>query len=139
MQIELAHAGLIVEVFRILHHKSIGEGILADNLSGRDDIDNGIAVAVDSSPVGIDIEGFRSPSMALVNKTMNPAEAKWIKAYSDPVESFTQYWTKKEAVVKMRGTGITDDLHRVLDGEGYRLKSFVNREKRYAWSVAYSL
>lgn len=100
---------------------------------------NGIAVAVDSSPVGIDIEGFRCPSMALVNKTMNPAEAKWIKAYSDPIESFTQYWTKKEAVVKMRGTGITDDLHRVLDGEGYSLKSFVNREKHYAWSVAYSL
>jgi phosphopantetheinyl transferase len=54
------------------------------------------------------------------------------------VEVFTRYWTKKEAVVKLRGTGIIDDLHQVLDGEGYRLETYTNREKRYAWSVAYT-
>jgi 4'-phosphopantetheinyl transferase len=100
---------------------------------------NGIAVVVDFSPVGIDIEYFRKSNLALVKKTMNPFEAEWIRSSANPVEAFTQYWTKKEAVVKMRGTGITDDLHRVLDGEGYRIESFVNREKYYAWSVAYSV
>ena len=99
---------------------------------------NGIAAVIDFSPVGIDIESFRKSNLALVNKTMNPAEAEWIRSSSDPVESFTQYWTKKEAVVKLRGIGITDDLHHVLDGQGYRLETHVNREKRYAWSVAYS-
>ena len=99
---------------------------------------NGIAVVVDFSPVGIDIESFRRDSLALVRKTMNPAEAEWIRSSSDPVETFTQFWTKKEAVVKLRGTGITDDLHHVLNGEGYRLVTYLNREKRYAWSVAYS-
>ena len=98
---------------------------------------NGIAVAVDYAPVGIDIESFRKDNISLVRKTMNPAEAEWILSSSDPVETFTQFWTKKEAVVKLRGTGITDDLHRVLDGEGYRLETYLNREKRYAWSVAY--
>ncbi len=97
---------------------------------------NGIAVAVDFSPVGIDIESFRKGNLSLVNKTMNPAEANWIRASSDPVEAFTQYWTKKEAVVKLRGTGLVDDLHHILDGEGYQLQTFVNREKGYAWSVA---
>lgn len=99
---------------------------------------NGIAVAVDFSPIGIDIERFRRGNLALVKKTMNPAEAEWIGSSADPVEAFTQYWTKKEAVVKLRGTGLTDDLHRILDGEGYRLETHVNREKNYAWSVAYT-
>lgn len=97
----------------------------------------GLAVAVDCSPVGIDIESFRKDNIALVRKTMNPAETEWIRFSSDPVETFTQYWTKKEAVVKLRGTGIIDDLHNVLNGEGYRLETHVDREKQYAWSVAY--
>ena len=99
---------------------------------------NGIAVVVDFSPVGIDIESFRKDNIALVRKTMNPAEADWIRSSDHPVETFTQFWTKKEAVVKLRGTGITDDLHHVLDGDGYRLETHLNRDKHYAWSVAYT-
>ena len=99
---------------------------------------NGIAVVVDLAPVGIDIESFRKGSTSLVRKTMNPAEAEWIKASSDPVEAFTRYWTKKEAVLKLRGTGISTDLSHVLDGNGYHLETLVNREKSYALSVAYS-
>lgn len=99
---------------------------------------NGIAVAVDFSPVGIDIESFRSGNLALLRKTMNAHESEWILSSADPIETFTQYWTKKEAVVKMRGTGITDDLHHVLDGQGYRLETHINREKRYAFSIAFS-
>ncbi len=100
---------------------------------------NGIAAVVDFAPVGIDIESFRKDNLSLVRKTMNPTEAEWIYASSEPVEVFTQYWTKKEAVVKLRGTGIIDDLHHVLDGKSYRLETHLNREKRYAWSVAYTL
>ena len=99
---------------------------------------NGIAVAVDFSPVGIDIESFRKSNLSLINKTMNPTEAEWIRASSEPVEAFTQYWTRKEAVVKLRGTGLVDDLHHILDGEGYRLETHINREKRYAFSIAFS-
>ncbi len=99
---------------------------------------NGIAVVVDFSPVGIDIEYFRKSNLALVKKTMNPFEAEWIRSSANPVEAFTQYWTKKEAVVKLRGTGLIDDLHCILDGEGYRLETQVNREKNYAWTVAYT-
>jgi 4'-phosphopantetheinyl transferase len=99
---------------------------------------NGIAVVVDFSPVGIDIESFRKDNIALVSRTMNPAEAEWIYSSSNPVETFTQFWTQKEAVVKLRGTGIIDDLHHVLDGEGYQLETHINREKRYAISIAFS-
>ena len=99
---------------------------------------NGIAVVVDASPVGIDIESFHPSNLALIKKTMNPAEAEQIFTSSDPVEAFTQYWTKKEAVLKLRGTGIVNNLHDVLDGKGYRLETHVNREKKYALSIASS-
>lgn len=99
---------------------------------------NGIAVAIDFSPIGIDIESFRRDNIALVNKTMNPTEAEWIRASSEPIETFTQFWTQKEAVLKLRGTGIVDDLHHVLDGMGYRIETHINREKRYAFSAAFS-
>ena len=99
---------------------------------------NGIAVVVDFSPVGIDIESFRRGSSSLIHRTMSPAEVEWIRASADPTEAFTQFWTKKEAVVKLRGTGIIDNLHHVLDGNGYRLETHVSHEKGYAWSVAYT-
>ena len=99
---------------------------------------NGIAVAVDNAPIGIDIESFRKSNLALLHKTMNPAEAEWITASAEPVAAFTQYWTKKEAVVKLRGTGLVDDLHGILNGEGYSLETHIVFEKQYAWSVAYT-
>ena len=99
---------------------------------------NGIAVVVNFSPVGIDIESFRQGSTALIKRTMNPAEAEWIRASADPVEVFTEFWTKKEAVVKLRGTGLVDDLHHILNGDGYRLETYINRRKRYAFSIAFS-
>lgn len=99
---------------------------------------NGIAVAVDNAPIGIDIESFRNVSDALVKKTMNDSEQEAINASSDPTAAFIVFWTQKEAVLKLRGTGISTDLHHVLDGIGYRLDTQVNLEKSYAWSVAYS-
>lgn len=98
---------------------------------------NGIAVVVDASPVGIDIESFRKVNDALLRRTMNAEELEIIRTSENPTETFIAYWTKKEAVLKLRGTGIVNDLHSVLDGEGYRLETCINREKRYAWSVAY--
>jgi len=99
---------------------------------------NGIAVVVDNVPVGIDIESFHRDNEALICRTMNEAEIKVIQASSYPTAAFTQYWTMKEAVLKLRGTGIVDDLYSVLDGCGYRLESHLEMEKQYAWTVAYA-
>ena len=99
---------------------------------------NGIAVAVDNAPIGIDIESFRSFDEALIRKTMNDSEIATINSSEKPKETFIAYWTKKEAVLKLRGTGISTDLYQVLDGIGYRLETYINKEKGYAWSIAYS-
>ena len=98
----------------------------------------GITVAVDNAPVGIDIESFRKVDEALVRKTMNDSEIEAINTSDNPLATFIAFWTKKEAVLKLRGTGISTDLHQVLDGMGYRLETLICWEKSYAWSVAYS-
>jgi len=96
---------------------------------------NGIAVAVSDQPVGIDIESYHQVSDSLICYTMNEEEQRIIKESDDPVRTFTEYWTKKEAVFKLRGTGITHDLHGLLQGDE-QVETFVNREKEYAYSIA---
>ena len=67
---------------------------------------------------------------------MNDEECRLIQDSADPVQTFTEYWTKKEAVFKLRGTGIlTTTLHELLLGDEV-VKTHVNLERRYAYSVA---
>ena len=97
---------------------------------------NGIAVVLSDEPVGIDIESYREASDSLLRYTMNEDECRIIRESDDPTRAFTEYWTKKEAVFKLRGTGITTGgLHGLLDGDEL-VETFVNPERRYAYSIA---
>ncbi len=94
-----------------------------------------IAVAVSDSPIGVDVEAFRSFSDGLLNKSMNSSEKAAILASEEPQEAFASLWTRKEAVFKLLGTGITDNLHGILS-DRTATDTMVNREKGYAVSVA---
>ena len=96
---------------------------------------NGILVAVSNEPVGVDIESYHDANDSLIRYTMNDEERRIITESADPVRAFTEYWTKKEAVFKLRGTGITHDLHDLLRGDEH-VETHVNPEKRYAYSIA---
>lgn len=97
----------------------------------------GIAVAVDSQPIGIDIESVRPFKEALMHKTMNPAEQAAILSSDDPDWAFTRLWTKKEAVLKMQATGIISDLHEVLSAApNTRFTSLDNVNHRYVLTIA---
>ena len=96
---------------------------------------NAIAVAISRYPVGLDIEQIRPQSDALIKKTMNMAEQKQIADSQSPDVTFTSLWTQKEAVLKLRGTGIVDELHDVLTGcDNIRIETHVR--SGYVWSVA---
>jgi 4'-phosphopantetheinyl transferase len=97
---------------------------------------NAIAVVVSDKPVGIDVESFRHFNDGLLDKSMNPTEKEEILKSDAPEETFASYWTRKEAVFKMQGTGITDNLHNILSG-GVTTGTKINREKGYALSVAW--
>ena len=88
---------------------------------------NALAVAIADKDfyLGIDIESIRSPREGLIERTMNADEQALIAAADDPAVAFIWLWTQKEAVLKMHGTGIIDDLHDVLtkDSNPYSLKT----------------
>lgn len=99
----------------------------------------GIAVAVDSQPIGIDIEAVRPLKEGLMHKTMNASEQASILSSDAPDWAFTRLWTKKEAAVKMQATGIISDLHEVLSAApDTRFTSLDNANRRYVLTIAQS-
>lgn len=100
----------------------------------------GIAVAISESPIGIDIEHIRAAKSDLIARTMNEKEQEMIWSAPSPDIAFTQLWTQKEAVLKMRGTGIISDIKNTLVSiENIQLQTKVNIEKRYVYSSAKSI
>lgn len=68
---------------------------------------NAVAVAVSpEGRVGIDVECRRKISDGLMERVCMAEELAAVRDAADPTMSFLQLWTRKEAVLKMRGTGI---------------------------------
>lgn len=66
-----------------------------------------VAVAIsDNHRVGIDIESRRKVSPSLMERVCTAEEMAAIRSSADPTMTFLRFWTRKEAVLKMRGTGI---------------------------------
>jgi len=114
-------------------------------LEGRPDLQfsishtkNAIAVGLSSQPIGVDVEQIKNPSPALIAKTMNQEEQRRIAEAERPDILFTALWTRKEAVLKLRGTGIQDELHDVLKEAEKEVvpETHIRADKGYVWSVA---
>lgn len=100
---------------------------------------NGIAVAVDDQPIGIDIEAIRHANEELIANVMSEKEKSQI-SHPSPVESaraFTRLWTQKEAIVKAEGTGITsfEQLQTIMENGKWKMDIFENKE--YIYSIAH--
>lgn len=126
------------------HDKPFMQNALGERIEGVDfsisHCKNAIAVVLSDRPVGVDVESFRHAEEALLRRTMNPEEQGEVCAAIDPAEAFTRLWTRKEAVLKLRGTGLVDDFHGVLLPNPefpITLETTVNREKQYVWTLAY--
>ena len=74
-----------------------------------------VACVVSDSPVGIDVECIDRYRTLLLDYTMNEQEREHVIASPDPATAFIRLWTMKEALLKLTGQGITDDLHTVLE------------------------
>ena len=98
----------------------------------------GIAVAIDEEPIGIDIEAIRHADEALIERTMNEEERLWVMGYGLRDRAFTRLWTQKEAVLKAEGVGIEsfEQLQGIRNQEsGFRIQSF--EKEKYIYSIAY--
>ena len=56
--------------------------------------------------VGIDVESRRRVSEGLMERVCTVDELAAVRASADPTMAFLRFWTRKEAVLKCRGTGI---------------------------------
>lgn len=83
----------------------------------------GIAVAVADRPIGIDIESTNR------------------RALFEPEDGtdFHTWWTRMEALVKMRGTGITDHWRGTRPEAGETVETYRPEGKKYVYSVARKL
>jgi 4'-phosphopantetheinyl transferase len=85
-------------------------------------------------PVGVDVEEIKHHDDTLMRYVLNDAELERVKNAEAPDVVFTELWTQKESLAKMRGTGITDDLKTLLN-EPHTFETVVNRERGYVYSV----
>ena len=101
----------------------------------------GIAVAIDDQPIGIDIEAIRHADEDLITRAMNAQERVGMDD-----RKFTRLWTQKEAIVKAQGVGIVsfEQLQGIRSQESgflswrndyFRIQT-VEKEK-YIYSIAY--
>ena len=99
-----------------------------------------VCCAVSDQEVGIDVECFGRYKERLARYCMSDEEVEKIVASDDADIEFTVLWTKKEALLKLTGEGITDDMKTCLSSgrmKGVKIDSYINKEKGYACSIAY--
>ncbi|MBQ8050657.1 MAG: 4'-phosphopantetheinyl transferase superfamily protein [Bacteroidaceae bacterium] len=95
-----------------------------------------VACVIDERPCGIDIEAAdRRVSDAVIRYSMSEAEQALIQQSPDPGRTFLRLWTQKEAVLKLLGTGIRDDMRDILSAQPYSIEQREN--ERYVLSVAW--
>ena len=93
--------------------------------------------AISDQPIGVDVESVRSFNDSLVRYTMNDDEIQQIESSEDRAVAFIQFWTKKEAALKLKGTGICNDMKQVLCQEGLFFDTFIDHSNRFVYSLCW--
>ena len=98
-----------------------------------------VACVVSDRECGIDVERIGRYNERLARYCMSDDEMQQILSAESPDATFTELWTRKEALLKLTGEGITDDMKSCLTSErmhGVTMQSGINKEKGYAYAVA---
>lgn len=91
--------------------------------------------AVSNREVGVDVERIRPYNDDLARYVLNDEEYSIVKSSDNPALEFTKFWTMKEALLKLTGEGIRDDLKQVLIGAKVPFDTHVNIDKGYVYTV----
>lgn len=106
---------------------------------------NSVACVVADHPVGVDVECIGRCKDGLAKYTLSEEELHTLyyntdgsKRDDDEIQTlFTVFWTKKEALLKLLGTGITDDVKHILHlhADDVEFRTTINAEKQYVVTV----
>lgn len=107
---------------------------------------NAVACVVSSEPVGVDVECIGRYNKGVAEYTLSEEELKKLEYDEDGCPrdenglqlQFTAFWTKKEAVLKLIGTGITDDVKNILHlhNDDVIYETTICEEKKFICTVA---
>ncbi len=96
-----------------------------------------VACVVGSRNVGVDIERRGRYNVTLAQHILNENELHGMVNAPDTDLAFTSLWTKKEALLKMTGDGVSSNIKDVLSGQARcGISTFIATE--YVCSVAVS-
>ncbi len=68
----------------------------------------GVAVAIDIAPVGIDVQEIGGFNEKVAKRFFNESENKKINASPDKAKAFTRIWTLKESAIKCEGKSLAN-------------------------------
>jgi 4'-phosphopantetheinyl transferase len=90
------------------HEKPYAESGVYFSVSHSDRV---AAIAVDDVEVGLDVEEIPDESrLKIADRFYHPREREYVREAADQCRAFCEIWTRKEAVLKMTGEGISTDL-----------------------------
>lgn len=70
--------------------------------------------ALSDHPVGVDIEALRPRREGLAESILSPEELTWYHTQGSTTQALLTLWTRKEALCKYRGTGLTFPVRDVV-------------------------
>lgn len=94
-----------------------------------------VICVLDDNPVGVDIELVSSFDEQVARYAMNQEELRQIKSSSRPDVEFACLWTRKEAVLKQSGFGLSDNVKEVLTAHPLPVETFISRNLHYVYSI----
>lgn len=107
------------------------------NLSHSEDL---VVAAFSQNEIGIDIEYIKDIDYSDIIKQFHPLEQEYIRIHPQALSAFYRIWTRKEAYLKARGSGISSGLeenclpeHISKQGEWFLQDFLISKE--YASSI----
>lgn len=99
----------------------------------------GVICVINNLPVGCDIEEIPEElDFEIYNYIFNKKENEKILKSKNPCIEFTKLWTKKEALIKLQGKQISDDMKSLLQNENLKqvkFKTVICKKRGYVYSI----